>query len=155
MRPQYETEADRVNERRILDAAFPARIAHKLPKRYHIDYLLNETYYDTGNVRDRAILVECKARTCPWGTYDSYMISLTKVDAGRRLAKIMDGFFAIATGWSDNKVAVVYIPVDLPPQYQRKFVMGGRSDRNDPEDREPVMLIPNAAFKVIDIPDTR
>lgn len=141
-RPAYESEMDRQKEARLIKAAFPDLIIHKLPRRYHIDYLCTHD-------RLAKHWVECKARNAEWGNYDGYMISLDKYLAGVRLARETQGLFWLVTGWRCGTVAVVNIGTVIPMAYH--IQTAGRSDRQDFDDVEPVVLIPNSSFKVLDI----
>lgn len=135
-RPAYETEQDRQAEYALLRRLFGDRVCHKLPIRYHLDYMVEQP--------GKPAWVECKQRRVPWGTYPSYLLSLEKYLSGVKLARASGGSFILLTGWSDGKVMYANLNCGLPCVY--KLSMGGRTDRGDAQDREPVILIPNNHF---------
>lgn len=139
-RPIYETDEDRVNEKRMLRLAYPDRQAFKLPRSYHADFWLPHSELPP-------VIVECKQRSAYFGEYDTYAISLGKYMACMRLAEMMGGFFHIVTSWSDGIVAVAQMVTERTCHHPIK--PGGRYDRNDPADVEPMVHIPIGAFKPI------
>jgi hypothetical protein len=141
MRPEYETEKDLANQQRLMEVAMPGRTYHPLDRKYQLDYLILQDGM-------MPVWAEVKQRTVEWGTYDSYLISMSKYLMGKRLAVESHGLFYLVTGWANGVVAVANLALMTPVQY--KLTMGGRSDRNDAADREPVFLIQNTSFKVLD-----
>lgn len=144
MRREYETEHDVATERDIILRLLPqivptVRRAKKLPKRYSLDWVAED------NDGFLMAWVECKRRHCSARTYPTFMISMLKwMDAlhfqmlGGKPTYILvqwdDG-----AGWvrSDEVVASV------------KFSIGGRTDRDDPEDMEPCVHIPVHCFHML------
>lgn len=136
-RPQYESLKDRAAEDALMLRVFPELPYYKLPMRYQLDFMVEQS-------GGRMVWVECKQRSVPWGTYDTYLLSLEKYLAGVRLARTTGGAFVLVTGWSDGRVMVANLNCCLPSIY--RVVQGGRIDRNDDQDREPVILIPSSHF---------
>jgi hypothetical protein len=142
-RPEYETSQDLANQERLMKAIFPERHYHSLDRKYQLDYLILHP-------KLMPVWCEVKQRTVEWGTYDTYLISLAKYMMGKRLATETRGQFYLVTGWANGVIAAANLSLMTPITYP--MAMGGRADRSDAADREPVILIPNASFKVIDSP---
>jgi hypothetical protein len=144
MRPQYEKPSDLAAEKAMIAEAFPNVnvVAHKLPQSYRIDYLLE--YHGIQGIR-RA-WCECKARNVPFGTYEDYMLSLGKFAAGCELARSTGYPFLLLVHWTDCLTRYA-IPTD--PRIGYRIEMGGRTDRADWQDVEPVVMIPVDQFKKV------
>ena len=136
MRPIYESAADRDNERSVIDAIAERWKcdAWKLPLAYRMDYAL---------ARGTSIkaFAEVKCRSNERGAYDDYMLSLAKLAHARRLAEISLLPVYLVVRWSDgvgfcDLSAIIY-----------RVEAGGRTDRNDPQDMEPVAMISVDQFK--------
>lgn len=140
-RPLYETQADLDNEKKLLKLAYPDRDAIKLPRSYHADFWLPHKALPP-------VVVECKQRSAAFREYDTYMISLAKFTNCRRLADAMGGFFDIVVGWGDGVVTVAQIRGPSKP-FPFAIRPGGRADRNDPADFEPMVHINIGSFKEI------
>jgi hypothetical protein len=143
VRPTYETAADLANEAGLLQfiAERAGCTAHKIPKRYHSDHAM---------VRGGEVVafVEAKCRTFPSTKFPTYMLSLEKVLAARAFLGAGKNAF-LAVRWSDNRVATVNLA-----RCVFKVVVGGRTDRGDPDDIEPVAMIPLSEFKFLTgVPD--
>jgi hypothetical protein len=108
----------------------------KLPRQYHLDFTW---------VKDNVIhgFVELKNRTNEKDTYPTYMISLSKVLKAKELSKASGLPSILAVRWkdSDGYVNLHDVKFDLG--------FGGRYDRGDWQDIEPVALIDIANFKSI------
>lgn len=136
-RPAYETEDDLRREQSVsnrLQAAWNCSI-EKLPVRYEIDWAI----YRDSNLKAFA---ELKCRNHPFGKYPSLMLSLMKWTTGKSLARHANVPFIIVAKFSD---CLAYCET----QQAAEIVWSGRKDRNDPQDLEPVVLIPKHQFKVI------
>ena len=135
MRPQYEKPADVLAERWVMEQICPTMCDfRKLPKAYQIDY---GVYQKRSNKLIR--VVEIKARDVNLKTYPTLILSAHKmhslidwyvrgVDA-QLLYKLNDGLFSLE------------ITTDM---YQYNITSGGRTDRGDWQDVEPVYHIPKA-----------
>lgn len=140
-RPQYQTTDDVANEIKLMTLAYPDRKAIKLPRSYHADYWLPHESLPP-------VVVECKMRSANFRQYDTYMISLGKFMRCRELADMMGGFFDIVVGWGDNVVTVAQIRGMTKP-FPYIIKSGGRTDRGDPADIEPMVHIGIGSFKEI------
>lgn len=130
MTTQYESEQDRLNEDlivRLLCERWNCE-ARKLPKRYGFDYALF-----------RSSLVGLLEIKCRKKKYDTLIISLAK--------------YIRMLQWADTLSLPAILCVRWPGEYQytileRRFLRdhaiewGGRKDRDDDQDQEPVVHIP-------------
>ncbi len=146
-RPTYERPADLEAEREMIAAVFPSVVAHKLPVSYRIDYLL-EVYKTSAGIR-RA-WCECKARNVPFGTYADYMLSLGKFAAGCELARNTGYPLLLIVRWTD---CITRHTLDTSTPAAYPIEMGGRKDRDDDQDIEPVVMIPLGPSIVTPLPD--
>lgn len=135
-RPTYETQADIAAERAFADLLvrkWRAESAHKLPKAYAFDFAL---------LRDGAVraMVEVKFRSAE---YPTLIMSLHKWQAGRWfLEQGLAAIFAIHWPSGFHYYAMTGAE-DFPIR------VGGRSDRNDWQDQEPVIHIPRDQFRKV------
>jgi hypothetical protein len=135
-RPLYENDADLVSESLTLDLIEKKWRCEgvKLPIKHQLDYLLQR--------RNRGVAwVEIKVRKNPAAQYPTYMISLTKIMAARSLSEASRLPSFLVVQWSDS---VAYIRMDSLLDFE--ISIGGRRDRNDDQDIEPVVLIPVRNF---------
>lgn len=136
-RPLYEKGDDLLKERQVIDffsQKFKCTFA-KLPVRYGLDYSLIRG----GEVRAFA---EIKCRTNDVSRYDTYMMSLGKKMSAEALRSVtgLDCFLIVK--WTD---AVGYIKMNT----DSKVLIGGRVDRNDWQDTEPVVHYPIDSFTLL------
>ncbi len=143
MRPIYENSASKEKEQ-----AFAEKLCSvwnfcckKLPISYHLDYAL----FRKGSLCVSAWL-ELKCRTNDSNKYDTYIISLNKVLVARRIFEVTGLPTVLAVRFQDcDKYTRLS---DLSPKMLgKRIAMGGRKDRNDWQDVEPVCHIPMAEFK--------
>lgn len=138
MRPMYESVGDRTNEARV--AAFLAdRFCaqyHKLPLAYRADYL-----FFRGDVV--VAVVEIKCRTHAYGTFPTYILSLDKFMRVRELAKYTHAKASLFVQYTDKLVGVE-LDSSLSSDWDIRW--GGRTDRSDTQDQEPVVHIPLTQF---------
>ena len=136
MRPTYENEKSLQTEVQFAKAieAFTRSELVKLPKSYGLDYC---------GVRNKTVVsfIEMKCRTNTVEAFEDYMISLSKILKAKDLHELT-GLPCIlfvrwrdAFGWADMRETFT-------------LSVGGRKDRNDWQDTEPVCLIPIDRFKV-------
>ncbi len=126
-RPIYETldhingEVDVMKEyARLKDLTY-----QKLPKLSHFDYVVLSCEGEPC-----CYMVEIKIRECSVDSFRNYMLSMKKIEAAKHLEAA--GFKAyILVRWSDATGMARMI------NYSYEGV-GGRNDRNDPQDIEPV-----------------
>lgn len=136
VRPKYETDEDLKREWVAIDAFCDHTNSTpiKLPIGARADYMLYRK-------REAKAIVEVKCRKNPISAYPTYMLSKSKYDALCDYSKM--GFYsALLVHWDD---AIGYVPMPI----EHEIGSGGRWDRNDPKDVEPVVLIDIAKFKLI------
>lgn len=138
MRPIYETQADRGREalvaRRMADA-FGCSM-RKLQPRDAFDFAAMRG--------DRIVgFVEIKVRANPMGQYSTYMISMTKLATAHAIFSATKTPCVLAVQWTDALGYIKMNGIDVT------LKMGGRSDRNDPQDTEPVCHIDISGFTLI------
>lgn len=132
--PQYESEADRQVEASMwgmLEEALGGKL-YKLPQQYGLDWMLA--------THDGIVLkwVELKARSHPYGTYDRYSISMSKVQRALAMEELT-GKPSILVVRYLNAVYVAYFRSFLQ---HGEILVGGRKDRDDPQDVEPMWHLP-------------
>ena len=95
-----------------------------------------EMYPDFWCERDAKLkcFVEVKCRTGPSTQYETYFIDLYKVRTGIQWSAYMSVPFFLIVEWTDR---AAYIEVTHPRVEDCRI--GGRTDRNDPNDIEPVV----------------
>jgi hypothetical protein len=141
VRPIYESIDDISNEERL---------AEHLMLRWELDgWKRNPRMYpiDISFIKDDVIkgFAEIKCRTVSVDTYETYMISVSKVIAAQSLSKATGLGCYLVVKWTDSLGWISFGSgekvVDPRPGIIRpKFVAwGGRSDREDPQDMEPVI----------------
>lgn len=128
MRPEYETEEDRTREeavKRRIEQWRRAKVV-SLPKKYPLDFCLE---------RKGAITCfgEVKCRTNLWGAYPTYMISLHKVMAARQIELATGLPTILFVEWKNGNFG--WMKFSTKPD---SVGWGGRQDREDPQDMEPV-----------------
>lgn len=137
MRPVYENsdslKAEEQTIRRVAEVWKTTYV--KLPMQYRVDWAL---------MRDKDIVCwcECKRRYNNKDKYPTLMLSLNKIIHGMELARVTEKPFLVVVEWNDmvgwHKVEKVH-----------DIRMGGRVDRGDWQDVEPVVDIPTSEFKRI------
>lgn len=126
-RPLYERDRDLMGEEKAIEILCRRGklAAHKLPRRYEIDYLMLQRggMYGWAEVKVRPGVER----------YESFMLSCAKVMAGRRLAEVFGGRFIVVVRRTDDLMVLDAL------SHRPAFVsMGGRTDRRDDQDIEPV-----------------
>ena len=137
MRPTYETIDDLRNERSVIEAfcgPFDYKYA-KMPKQYHLDYCVLK--------QDKVVgFCEVKVRTNNHNKYSTLLLSLSKVSSANGLKEASGIKSILLVKWKD-KLGYTYFKNDWP------VMVGGRTDRNDWQDIEPVVHIPISEFKFL------
>ena len=85
-------------------------------------------------------MVEVKCRTCDKRRFDTYLISTNKLRRLKRAAKASRCLPILLVEWTD---ALAYIIIT---DANYKVALGGRDDRCDLYDREPVAHLPIRLF---------
>lgn len=134
----YESKADITNEGRVASQVGLATkaVMKKNPKAYPIDWCA----YKGGKI---AGWVEIKCRKNPKDQYPTLMLSYNKLVSGKRYAEVSGAPFLLVIEWTDG-VYFWKCPDDVTGY---SVTNGGRTDRGDSQDLEPVVLIPTSEFK--------
>lgn len=142
-REKYETAIDLKNEKAAITALEMAsrRQACKLPISYRIDFAM------TNEAHEITSWVEVKCRKNPRDKYPTFAIGITKLMAGIAFEDKTGKPFFLVVHWSDF---LGYVRVSSLKGY--KIRSGGRTDRNDPADEEPMVHIPVGEFKELKNP---
>jgi len=140
-RPRYETEKDLSNESSVADFVSKRWNVNfsKLPISYKLDYAM---------YRNKSLMGFCeiKVRKCKKDDFDTYILSLDKVIQSKLLATTTKTKSVLIVSWIDKMGWI-----DL----RDKFVCreGGRNDRNDWQDVEPVCHFKIDRFREIKMSD--
>lgn len=138
MRPIYETQGDLSRE---------AGVAHHIGNAWgcSMQKLQPRDAFDYAAMRGDEIVgfVEIKNRTNPMGRYPTYMISMTKLATAQSIYLATYVPCVLVVKWSD---CIGWISLN---NAEVVLKMGGRSDRNDPQDTEPVCHIDMSRFRIV------
>ena len=136
-RPYYETEHNLNQEKEVVKIMSEEWRSHfyKLPISYHLDYAL---------VRDNRMrgFAEIKCRTNRVDTYPTYMISLLKLIKANELSAETGLPCLLLVQWIDW---LGWTTFDM--DYELSY--GGRKDRGDGSDVEPVAHFPIDIFTLV------
>jgi len=144
MRPTYENKQSLDAERKTVETLskmWKVRFI-KMPISYHLDYSMVQKDSVVG-------FAEVKVRTNPITQYDTYMIALSKVLKARQLSEATKKPSILIVNWRIiNKDPTKNDCIGWI-NFKREFELGfgGRKDRNDWQDQEPVALYPISMFK--------
>ena len=137
MRTMYENDLNLISEKQVINHVSKSWnvVSYKLPISYKLDYAM---------YRDEELLgfAEVKCRTHKFGTFPTYMISLAKVLKSRDLWLCTRRPTILIVSWIGK---VAYLDFSSP----HKIKQGGRSDRNDWQDQEPMCHYDLKEFKGI------
>jgi len=138
MRPTYETQADRNNERRLaakIEKHYNC-ILSKMPMKLSLDFMAMRN--------GKAVaFIEARQRKITMNTYPTYMLSLYKATQARLLTMTTGLPCFLAVQWTD-KAGIA----ELPPSFEDMHVeVGGTARRDDPQDIEPMVHFDIAKFK--------
>lgn len=136
MRPTYEKQNDRVNQ---FDVA-----KSYLKKGYEIEEMPPFFGFDVGFSMNKELkaVAEIKCRTHRHGTFPTYMISAEKYNKLCVFSQYSKIVTLLIVRWSCGTIGHVSLPTDA------SFFIGGRTDRNDPKDKEIVAHIPIHKFTI-------
>jgi len=152
MRPIYENANDLRSEKNLISHVSDCWnvVSYKLPMSYKIDYAMYRIDTGTSNSSSENLVgfAEVKCRTHKFGTFPTYIISLAKVMEARRLARETDTRSILIVSWTDK---IGYL--DFLCHHQIRH--GGRADRNDWQDQEPVCHFDLKHFKGIGVRDEK
>lgn len=138
MRPIYESPEDLRNEKDVVEKLTQiwGMVFHKLPMSYHVDWLMVKDGKPRG-------FAELKCRNCGRRKYPTLMLSLAKWMRGKELAQELNTSFIIIVRWSDG---IFFHKAGTQPI---SYGFGGRNDRDDEQDMEPVVYINTDHFQRI------
>ena len=141
-RPMYENEASLKGE---ADTIFEVNKAWKvdlvkMPIKNKIDCLMKRKSDGTPKA-----FVELKRRARKRHKYPTYMISLDKWVAGMSLQATTNLPFILIVDWEDE---IGYLKC-FEANQETTINMGGRKDRGDAQDIEPVVHIPIYLFETL------
>jgi len=139
VRPLYETEDDREQEGVFIEGICTAWRcqARKLPMHYKLDFALMRN----GIVK---AFLEMKVRNYAKGDFATYMVSMAKVLAAREYSAFANVPSLLAVRWNDVSG---FIALNNMKDFEIGF--GGRGDRGDSQDMEPVVFIPINNFELL------
>ncbi len=139
MRPRYESYADRAAQERIIQRlqTITGLTAHSMPDRYPVDAALAQG-------KQLIAFVEIKARDHAYMAFATYILSLAKWASVQRLAEFGAAKTILVVKWTDDTRYCVL------PDYGLEVTMGGRDDRGDAQDMEPVAHIPIDQFRPLE-----
>jgi hypothetical protein len=129
VRPVYECNKDIWNEHAVAQAieCWSGAQVRRTPKMYPLDFAL---------VRNHEVvaLAECKVRKNPRDQYPTYMLSAHKFVNARNFSKRLGLPALLFVRWSCGSLGYI----DLSEPHER-IGIGGRTDRGDAQDIEPVV----------------
>lgn len=137
-RTQYESEADRRAETNVIEKvvkAFDVDGYYKLPISYVLDFAVTKSNRVIG-------FVEVKARSCEMQTYPTFFVAVKKVLAAGEFDRL--GLKTrLFVKWRD---CIGYTLLREPDQ----ITYGGRFDRGDPADQEPLAHFGINRFSILE-----
>lgn len=135
----YETERDRQNEQRLMDAIGEAHGLHfvKLPIKYSLDALA----FDDGDARG---FFEFKSREISAQKFPTAMVNLGKVIAASNLSRATGLNCWLCVEWTDT-VGVI----DFASPFE--IGVGGRTDRDDRNDIDLMAHYPISGFRMLNL----
>jgi hypothetical protein len=138
---QYENEQDRKNEEAVIKeiARRYGCDYRKLPVRYVVDYGLFRG-------RDLAYFAEVKCRKIPRHQFPDLILSLFKFGALLDLQSTHSIPALLVACWTDS-MGITRVPLS-----GMRIGWGGRTDRADDQDTEPVVYIPVDHFSKMQRP---
>lgn len=141
VRPLYETEENIENELGVIPL---------LQKQWNCTILRTDklSYRDFDLVRDGKVvaIAEFKKRTNTKATYPTYMLSSAKFQLITAAANRLKVPALLIVEWTDQ---IGYVALSKLKHGDFVVKAGGRTDRNDPQDIEPVIYINLGLFKEI------
>lgn len=142
-RPVYETTADRQRQLAVANHVLsqftqPKRKLVALPRLHPADYAITKP---DGQI---IVMLEVKCRRQKIEVYPSLILSARKVSSTMTFCDHANIAYCIAADWAD---AIGIISVTAERMRGWRCDMGGRTDRGDSDDIEPVFHIPVSDFK--------
>lgn len=136
-RPLYETSRDSDNERKVAEqiGSCTGSVMKKNPKAYPIDWCAYKSSKLTA-------WIEIKCRSNAKDKYPTLLLSYHKIVDGINLSATSGASFMLFVRFTDG-VFYWRCPKDVTSY---RVDNGGRTDRNDSQDMEPVIHIPMEEF---------
>jgi hypothetical protein len=139
-RPMYETKQDLINEnemKSVLEAKWSC-VLNKLPIKYNLEWLAMRGKAPTA-------FIEFKHREkLSIKSWSRYMMSLDKWIRAQQLSKEMKIPFIMVVTFMEGTYYGIFPHDDL---HDVEYMWGGRYDRGDKQDVEPMVLLPLKFFK--------
>jgi hypothetical protein len=134
-RPIYETEQDREHEQIIAEWVEKRWCveAQKMPMRYEFDYMLMRS--------SMVAIMEIKRRL---KKYDTLIISMQKVVTMQLYSEQFGVPAVLTVSWPEEEPQYTLLNAARTAGYRIEW--GGRDDRGDDQDKEPVIHIPVEHF---------
>lgn len=148
LRPVYETAADLAKEEAVAEECvrcWTPRHGITAQRKLTISYGLDRvfSYYDD----TVALFAEVKIRDWAFGAGNGYWIALLKVLAARQLADLTHLPTLLVAEFRDGSRHWV----DFDRADPTRTFIGGRRDRGDPHDIEPMVTIPWPSWKPLEL----
>lgn len=134
MRPLYESESDRSNERAVaqqINASWGVEVV-KLPGLYPSDYAITKGKHITA-------LLEIKCRNHELDTFETLWLSLRKVSGCKSMALEAEIPFYLVVRFK-HEIRWMLVAKKYPT------IFAGRTDRGDWQDMEPLVEFPVSKF---------
>tara|TARA_R110002051_G_scaffold122596_2_gene195699 strand:- start:66 stop:530 length:465 start_codon:yes stop_codon:yes gene_type:complete len=134
-RPLYETAADLKHEQKLasrIEQGF-AWSLRKMSRKYYLDFM---AFRPSGPA---VAVIEVKRRHNPHNRYETVILSLAKYMKGAEYYNVLGLKFLFIVEFDNGCFKYEYKHGDAT---QLSIITGGRKDRNDPQDIEPVIHIP-------------
>lgn len=148
-RPTYQDKQDLENEEEVIEVVSNAwsTIPKKLPRKYEMDFALCRDRGGNWNERFKIeAFTEVKCRTISSTSFDTKIIGIEKwLKACDLFGKSGIPCYLIFE-FTDG---IFYFQFDPDYKPYIDITMGGRKDRNDWQDHEPVVHIPNYLIQPI------
>jgi hypothetical protein len=138
MRPRYESDADRTKQNaaaKWIEQHFKCKIIPLSPGLYQVDWALFRA-------RDNTLRAWAEYK-CRGRSYDDHIISVAKMMKGFDLTNATGAEFVLFV----ENPSGLYSWTARDKESALQITIGGRTDRNDPADLEPVVRIPFGQFK--------
>lgn len=139
MRPMYESSQDKAHEAQVIARLCSAWKcdAQKMPVAYPVDWSLKQG-------KEVKALAEIKFRNA---SYDTYIVGLRKYSDMLNLHQASGLPCLLVVCWPEGgKRVIKYTTITSKPT---KVIHGGRTDRGDSQDVEPMAEIAMSEFKTV------
>jgi hypothetical protein len=140
MRPTYETAQDGANEKQVIDLLCRSWgcSAAKTPRFYPVDWSLQKE-------DEVKAMAEIKFRK---KSYPTYIISLHKYVEMCQHAAASGLPYLLVVCWPEGLKRIVRY-ISIKPDIPKRVIHGGRKDRGDTQDMEPMCEIPMSKFSLV------